>query len=245
MELRSKIMIRSAKDYSSNSGKVPSVVVEDMFKDIRDQLKIHAPGRVYGPELAQGVNEIMFRQFSKSRGNGRAYSLSPIFIGQYFVDPRDPTITRPMGGAAIDHDDDSGTGACTRLPITSGVIGSAIRSGRRVYVPDTSAPGLDHVSCDPRSESTPVSELVFVAWSLPYTSENPNWTKELDGLQVPVGAFDLDFSGKDVLDDSIMGKIVRIYNKYSAALFREKTWNGQADFRPPEEMARKSRRSRS
>jgi len=217
--------------------RIPSKLRDEMFKDITSELRIHMPGRVYGSELAQGLNEILFRQFIKPRGNGLKHHLNPIFVGQYFVDPRNPEITRPLGGASIDHGQYEGTGACTELPIIRGIIGRAIRTGETVYVPDTTAPDLDHISCDSRSVQTPVSELVIVSWSQPYTRENPNWTQGLDGKRVPVGVFDLDFQGRDVLDERFRKKLERICRLYGSSMFKEMCWNLQPDFRPPNEMA--------
>lgn len=235
-------MIRMINDDNvlGNEGKVvrmPIRVMGELFGDIKRELTTYLDGRVYDGEIGQAVNEIVYRQLARPRGNGEKHFYKPLYIGQYFVDPSNPNITRPVGNAAINHSQPEGTGQCTELPITEGVIGQAIRTGERVYVPDTSAPGLDHKSCDERSEKSPVSELVIITWSRPYTRENPNWTEDLDGMQVPIGATDIDLLGKDVMSVQLMAKLDRTYRKIEDKLFRDVTWFGQANFRPVEEMA--------
>lgn len=168
--------------------------MEGPFRYLEKRLSAYMEGRAYPTEIATTFNFILYDGFSKA-------GLKPVFVGQYFVDPANPEQTR-----VFCH---QGTEACSPIPIRTGVIGRAVRSGRDQYVPDVTK-DPDHIGCDPDMKG---SELVLVSWSEPYVNG------EFSGRRVPLGALDLDFNVKDALSGEDVKAIRKIWDAYGKLIF--------------------------
>lgn len=173
-----------------------------LFESLEKRLSAYMEGRVYPPEIATTFNCILYDGFSKG-------SLRPVFIGEYFVDPANPGQTR-----VFCH---QGTEACSPLPIKTGVIGRAIRTGTDQYVPDVTKDS-DHIGCDPEMKG---SELVLISWSQPYG------TGKFRGRSVPLGVLDLDFNVKDALSGEDAKALRKIWDVYGKLIFP-----GEPEFEP-------------
>lgn len=146
------------------------------FPGVSKRVCRYETGRKLPTEIATTLNYILFDEFRKS-------SLNPTFVGQYIVDSENPSQTR-----VFCH---QGTEACSPIPISRGVIGRAVRTGRNQYVPDVTRDS-EHVGCDPAMEG---SELVLIAWSKPYSEKNP-FAGESVRKRVPLGVLDIDLNVK-------------------------------------------------
>ncbi|MBM3229003.1 hypothetical protein FJZ26_01100 [Candidatus Parvarchaeota archaeon] len=174
------------------------------FEQITERLDAYMSGRVYPSEIATTFNFILFDEFSnkvhtqhagrlENGKKARARMLKPVFVGQYFVDPKNPTQTR-----VFCH---QGSEACSPIPIARGVIGRAIRTGTDQYVPDVTA-DKEHVGCDPNMKGC---ELVLVSWS----SDN----------KVPLGVLDIDLNVKDAFSKQDIASLRKIWDKYGRMIF--------------------------
>ncbi len=203
------------------SGAMPPKLKAGLLTAIEDRLSHYLAGRTHPPEVATTFNYVLYDEFGRERlnGSGQAHSLKPIFVGEYFVDPVNPTQTR-----VFSH---HGTEACSPIPISRGVIGRAVRTGRDQYVPDVTK-DPEHVGCDPNMEG---SELVLIAWSDPFTVGNP-FGAEYIGRRVPLGALDLDFNLKHALNRQERRRLKTIWHKYSKRIFP-----GEAQFTPRGELS--------
>ncbi|GEM_PF-2206133 len=191
-------------------------LVEEMFGSIEKRLAVYMEGRVYPNEIATTFNFILYDEFSKQRkgSDDKIYSLNPVFVGQYFVDPASPIQTR-----VFSH---HGTEACSPIPIRRGVIGRAVRTGADQYVPDVTKDS-EHVGCDPNMGG---SELVLISWSEPYGQGR------YQGKSAPMGVLDLDFNVKNVLSIEDTARLRRIWDTYGPKIFP-----GQATFEPKESLS--------
>jgi len=165
-----------------------------MLASIGNRLASYMESRIYPSEIATTFNFILYDEFSKSR-------LKPIFVGEYAVDPANPEQTR-----VFCH---QGTEACSPIPISRGVIGRALSTGKDQYVPDVSK-DKSHIGCDPRMQG---SELVLIAWSDPFASG------KFRGFSAPLGALDIDLNVKNALSPNDIRALAAIWAKYSKLIF--------------------------
>lgn len=195
---------------------MPPKLKDDLLRVIETRLSDYLGGRTHPPEVATTFNYILYDEFNKERtnGSGKGHSLKPVFVGEYFVDPVNPEQTR-----VFSH---QGTEACSPIPITRGVIGRAVTTGRNQYVPDVTQ-DPEHVGCDPDMEG---SELVLVAWSEPFAPGNPHGIGYV-GRRVPLGVLDLDFNVKYALNRQERGRLKKIWEEYAKRIFP-----GEAQFQP-------------
>ena len=182
---------------------MPSELKREMFNSIELRLNSYMQGRIYPYEIATTLNFILKSEFEKFRIDREEnyYSLKPVFVGEYFVDPKSPYQTR-----VYCH---QGTEACSPIPIKRGVIGRAIKTGNDQYVPDVTLDS-NHVGCDPNMEG---SELVLLSWSDPYTN-GPYKNKV-----IPLGALDLDFNIKNAVNPEDIHKLRNIWDLWGKKIF--------------------------
>ena len=191
-----------------------SIELKTKFGSIKKHLDNYTASCIYIPEIATKFNSKLKQEFEK-------YDLKPVFVGEYFVDPQNPSQTR-----IFCH---QGTDACSPIPITRGIIGRAIRTGQDQYIPDITKDS-EHVQCDPNMEG---SELVLITWSDPYK------IIEFAGHSIPLGVLDLDLNVKNALlyeDISTLREIWDVYGK--------KIFPGPPTFVPTAELIAASRYSR-
>jgi len=160
-------------------------IPKELYGKIRERLSAYMVGRVYPSEIATTFNFVLYDEFLKAE-------LKPIFVGEYFIDPKNPDQTR-----VFSH---HGTEACSPLPISRGVIGRAIRTKENQHVPDVTKDD-GHVGCDPNMEGC---ELVLIAW---------------DDKKEPIGVLDLDFNIKNVLEESDVLELGKIWDEYYPLIF--------------------------
>lgn len=187
---------------------------KEMFDSLERRLESYMPGRIYSTEIATTFNFILYSEFSKRRRTKwwriwEHYSLKPVFVGEYVVDKNHPSQTR-----VFCH---QGTEACSPIPITKGVIGRAIRTGKDQYVPDVTK-DPEHVGCDPNMEG---SELVLISWSDPYP------LGPYKGEKIPVAVLDLDFNIKNALLEEEIRRLREIWDDYGKRIF-----SGPPKFQP-------------
>jgi putative methionine-R-sulfoxide reductase with GAF domain len=201
---------------------MPNRLKEEMLDSIERRVSSYLDGRIYGEEVASTLNFILYDEFNKERINGNplAWSLKPVFVGEYRVDPAKPSQTR-----LFCH---QGTEACSPIPIIRGVIGRAIREGKDQYVADVTA-DPEHVSCDPNMEG---SELVIVKLSDPYSITNPYGIGYV-GKRVPKGVIDIDWNVKDALSNKHLRE--RLIKTLRPCL--DRIFPGEANYAPSERMA--------
>ena len=210
----------------------------DVLDLIEDRLGSYMAGRVRPEEIATTFNYVLFDEFGKERLDlwdpsfkemerfalsghpaaveamqGLVRTLKPTFVGQYQVDPYNPAQTR-----VYSH---HGTEACSPIPITKGVIGRAVRTGKDQFVPDVTQDPL-HVGCDPGMEGT---EAVLISWSDPYTSG------DFRGRRVPIGVLDIDLNVKDALGEDDVSRLREIWDHYGKLIFP-----GEPSFEPIGEL---------
>lgn len=200
--------------------RMPPELKSQILAGIENRLAGYLEGRTHPTEVATTFNYILYDEFAKPRPNGsnQEHSLKPVFVGEYFVDPVNPTQTR-----VFSH---QGTEACSPIPISRGVIGRAVRTGADQYVPDVTQ-DPEHVGCDPNMEG---SELVLLAWSQPFTEGNPHGAGYI-GRQVPLGVLDLDFNIKNALNRQERRRLKKVWEKYAKRIFP-----GEAQFTPQGEL---------
>ncbi len=186
----------------------------EMLDSIEKRLLTTMEGRKYPEEIARTFNYILHDEFDRERKveGGGSYSLKPTFVGQYFVDPENPTQTRVYSG--------HGTEACSPIPIERGVIGRAIRTGKDQYVPDVTK-DEEHVACDNEMRGT---EVVLLTWSEPYTSGR------LEGCKVPLAVLDIDLNVVDAFLEADINRLRRIWLPYGKRIFP-----GEPSFTLPED----------
>lgn len=200
--------------------KMPASLKQEMLDAIAERIPPYLQGRVFPTEIATTFNYVLWDEFElERRADGGIFSLRPVFVGEYFVDPANPSQTR-----VFSH---HGSEACSPIPITRGVIGRAIRTGKDQYVPDVTK-DTNHVGCDPNMQG---SELVLLAWSRPYSSTNP-YGQGYVGKRVPLGVLDLDFNIKKALNRRERSQLKKIWEAVSPNIFP-----GEAQYRPSSEMA--------
>ncbi len=182
---------------------MPSKIKKEMFDSIESRLDAYMDGRVYPFEIATTLNFILHDEFDKYRIDieENYYTLKPVFVGEYFVDPKNPYQTR-----VFCH---QGTEACSPIPIKRGVIGRGIRTGRDQYVPDVTK-DIEHVGCDPNMQG---SELVLLTWSDPYHSG------PYQGYKIPLAALDLDFNIKNALKYEDVQRLRKIWDRWGKKIF--------------------------
>ncbi|MFH1425744.1 MAG: hypothetical protein ABIG28_03410 [archaeon] len=181
--------------------------LKEMFEKVRERLVAYMKSREYEMEIATTFNFVLHSEFEKA-------GLKPVFVGQYFVDYKNPTQTR-----VFCH---QGTEACSPLPISGGVVGRAIRTGENQYVADVTQ-DESHVNCDPNMQGT---EFVIITWGEPYS------LGEFAGKRVPIGVLDLDFNVKSALSKEDCVELEKIWVEYGKKIFP-----GEAKFQPGENIS--------
>ena len=160
-------------------------------------------GQIYRTEIATIFNSTLKDEFEKA-------NLKPVFVGQYFIDPKDNEKVR-----VLCH---QGTDACSPIPTErGGVIWRAIRTGVDQYVKDVTK-DREHVGCDPNMQG---SELVLLSWSDPYKNI------ELGGHSVPLGVLDIDLNIKDALSMEEIERLRKLWDVYG-----KKVFPGEPEFLP-------------
>ncbi|MCH8823260.1 MAG: hypothetical protein IH984_07090 [Planctomycetes bacterium] len=192
----------------------PEAVGAQVLDGIEKRLGPYLEGRKFSTEIATTFNFVLFDEFKKLREcDSGTLNLKPVFVGEYFVDPENPEQTR-----VYSH---QGSEACSPIPITSGVIGRAVRTGEDQYVPDVRE-DPEHVGCDPKMEGT---ELVLIAWSEPYLSGSHK------GCTVPLGVLDIDLNVTDALAAPERLRLRSVWAKYCNSIFP-----GEPSFQPQGEL---------
>jgi len=185
---------------------IPQRLKKEMFDLINKRLISELEEAVYPGEIATKFNSILNDEFKN-------YSLYPVFVGEYGIDPNSPQKTR-----VVSH---QGTKACSPLKIIEGIIGRAIRTGKDQYVPDVTK-DPDHVGCDPTMEG---SELVLLSWSEPSIYGN----KKIPSI--PLGVLDIDLNIKNALTKYDRQRLRAIWDIYGKFIFP-----GKLRFEAPERV---------
>ncbi len=194
---------------------MPPKLKNEMFNSIESRLDSYMDSRTYPDEIATTLNFILKDEFERYRTDidENYYNLKPVFVGEYFVDPKNPYQTR-----VFCH---QGTEACSPIPIKRGVIGRGIRTGKDQYVSDVTK-DKDHVGCDPNMEG---SELVLLTWSDPYSSG------PYKDCKIPLAALDLDFNVKNALEQEDILRLRRIWDLWGKRIFP-----GEPSFLPKKDI---------
>ena len=187
------------------STRMPLELRTEMWDSIDERLKVYMKGRKEPEEIATTLNFILFGEFGKSRTLGSGvHALLPEFVGQYRVDSKEPSQIR-----VYSH---HGSEACSPIPITTGILGRAIRTGEDQYIPDV-VEDPEHIACSEKMEESNGTEIVLLSWS-DKISRGP-----YKGERIPLGALDIDLNVTNAFSDKDQSRLKRVWNAYGSLIF--------------------------